>query len=161
MPRTQVVTVRPGDAWYEPLISQIRDDRELRAQMWADAEHEFVEHPDKRWTFACVLRGRGAAGRWEPAAWCASRVEARDGERVLVCSDNYERRGDGRALGLYRDAYQRRHADVVARTRLPALTYLFAQPLGLHEADGWYRTGVHGTSDHGHRWWELRRDPTR
>ncbi len=39
-----------------------------------------------------------------------------------------------------------------------AVTYLFAAPIGLHEADGWLHTGVSGPGERdGHIWWELRR----
>lgn len=141
----EVVNVRAGKGRYEALIGQIRNDVLLLAQMRADAEHDLVEHLDKVWTFVTV---NGLV-----AAWCA----AQPVDGVLTCSDNYERRGVGRELGLYRVAYRHRHETVVAPCELPAVTYLFAQPIALHEADGWRRTGLSGVSEHGHRWWELRR----
>jgi hypothetical protein len=151
----QVVTVSLGDLRYEDVIGQVRADTALRAQIWADAEHELEEQPGKLWTVALVWQ----EDRWVPAAWCA--VRAVDG--VLVCSDNYERRGPGRALGLYRAAYEQRHTTIIEPTPLPAMTYLFAEPIPLHEADGWYRTGLSGTSRrpgiHPHDWWELCRRP--
>lgn len=138
-----------GDDSYEPLISQIRTDEQLRADMWRDAEHDLQEQPDKRWTIVVV---NGA-----PVAWAAATIEDQDGQRVLRCSDNYERRGIGRVAGLYRVAYRHRHQRIVAPSGLPGLTYLFEQPIALHEADGWVRTGATDLSDAGHRWWELRR----
>ncbi len=144
-----LVTVSIGHPRYEELIGRIRADDELRAQMWADAEHVLTEQLGKLWTVVSVQR----AGRWEPQAWAAARVDA----GVLRCTDNYERRGPGRDHGLYRVAYAHRHHTIVYPCRLPALTYLFAEPIALHEADGWRRTGNAGVSDHGHHWWELLR----
>lgn len=148
----EIYNVRQGDDRYEQFIGQIRADRQLQADMWADAEHELIELPGKSWTVVAV--------DGTPVAWAAARVEQIDGTRVLKCSDNYERRGVGRDRQLYRLAYTYRHTTIVEPTRLPAVTYLFAQPMPLHEADGWRRTGLTGTSEHGHDWWELRRDPS-
>lgn len=149
-PGVDVATVEVGHPRYEELIGQIRGDAVLRGQMWADAEHELVERPGKVWTVVSVWEG----GRWVPAAWAAAHVDG----GLLRCSDNYERRGAGRARGLYRVAYRQRHRTVVGPSGLPAITYLFVQPIALHEADGWRRTGVAGTSHatgEAHDWWEL------
>ena len=150
MIRHVVLSVRIGDERYEDLIGQIR----------ADAEHELDEQPGKAWAVVAVE----GHGRWVPAAWAAATVEPGPGGPVLRCSDNYERRGPGRLHGLYPIAYRHRHETVVAPSRLPGLTYLFAQPIGLHEADGWHRTGLTGTSRQPgiepHQWWELRRGAT-
>lgn len=144
-------TVQIGDDDYERL-GRIRDDEQLLADMWRDAEHVLDEHPGKRWTVVSV------GGM--PVAWAAATVVDADGQEVLRCSDNYERRGLGRVAHLYRVAYRRRHETIVAAVGLPAVTYLFEQPIALHEADGWTRTGLTGTSDLGHQWWELRRPAT-
>ena len=145
-PMYEVLTVQIGDENYERTIGPIRSDRVLRAEMQADAEHTLDERPGKLW---CVVLVGDV-----PAAWCA--VQIQDG--VLRCSDNYERRGVGRERGLYTEAYRHRHNTIVAPSGLPAVTYLFAQPIARHEADGWYRTGLAGVSDDGHEWSELRRD---
>ncbi|GGM27305.1 hypothetical protein GCM10011608_10080 [Micromonospora sonchi] len=152
--RYEVVNVAPGHRRYEELIGQIRANPALLARMWADAEHRLDEPPGKTWTVATVLYD----GRWIPAAWAAC-IE-QDG--LLRCCDNYEHPG-WRGHGLYAAAYRHRHATIVAPSRLPAITYLFAQPIPLHEADGWYRTGVRGISTAAgveHEWWEMRREPT-
>jgi hypothetical protein len=148
----EVVNVQPGHPRYEGLVGQIRDSPDLLACMWSDAEHRMVEQPGKTWTIATVQDG----GQWVPTAWACSIVQ--DG--ILRCCDNYEvPRWRGR--GLYEAAYRHRHVTIVAPSRLPAVTYLFVQPIGMHEADGWYRTGVNGVSTAAgvpHEWWELRRD---
>jgi hypothetical protein len=146
-----VDTVQIGDDDYERHLGRIRQDEQLLADMWRDAEHLLDEHPGKRWTVVSV------GGM--PVAWAAATVVDADGH-LLRCSDNYERRGIGRVAHLYRLAYRRRHETIVAPAGLPALTYLFAEPIPLHEADGWVRTGLTGTSDLGHQWWELRRAAT-
>lgn len=155
----EVLNIRLGDERYEELIGQIRTDPGLLAEMWADAEHEVVEVPGKVWTVVLVEQG----GRWVPAAWCAATVEQHADGPVLRCGDNYERRGSGRELGLYRVAYRYRHETVVLPSGLPGLTYLFSQPVGPHESDGWYWTGVTGTRREvglePHDWWEMRREP--
>ncbi|MCX5070897.1 hypothetical protein OOJ91_34175 [Micromonospora lupini] len=149
--RSDVILVRAGDSRYEELLGQIRTDQLLLAQMWADAEHRLDERPDKVWSVAIVHDGRG----WVPAAWAAAVAEA----DVLRCSDNYERHGY-RGRDLYAAAYAHRHATVVQPSGLPGETYLFAQPIPLHEADGWHRTGLSGVSVEAaepHQWWQLRR----
>ena len=116
--------------------------------MWEDAESRpgELDEPGTSWTVALV------AG--EPAAWCAARV-LDDG--TLKCHSNYEVRAH-RGLGLYEAAYRARHTNVVEWSGRPAVTYLFEQPIALHEADGWLRTGVSGPGElEGHTWWELRR----
>lgn len=159
-PEYQLVNVQLGDPGYEELIGQIRADAALREQMWQDAEHRLEESPDKIWSLVIVR----VDDRWVPAAWAAARVV--DG--VLVCSDNYERRGfrgsdlgrDG--WGFYPKAYAHRHVTVVVPSGLPAQTFIFAQPRALHEAGGWVATGLARTSheaDEPHPWLEMRRDP--
>lgn len=146
-----LVNVQIGHPRYNSLIGQIRTDAELREQMWRDAEHRLEESPGKIWSLAIVREG----DRWSPVAWAAARTES----GVLLCSDNYERRGY-RDRGLYAAAYAHRHATVVLPSGLPARTYIFAQPRALHEADGWASTGLSGTSDAAgipHEWFEMDR----
>jgi hypothetical protein len=153
MTEFELVNVWQGHPRYEELIGQIRNDATLREQMWLDAEHRFEEVPGKVWSVAAVRDG----DHWVPAAWAAARVEG----GALLCSDNYERR-DYRGRGLYAQAYAHRHRTVVLQICLPARTFIFAQPRGLHEADGWVLTGLSKTSHAAgipHDWWELRREP--
>lgn len=139
--------LRQGDERYEEVIGQLQGPG-LAAEMYADAEHRLGEAPGKLWCFVLV---DGAA-----AAWCA----AQDLGGVLVCSDNYERRGAGRQQHLYPLAYAARHETVVAPWAGPAVTFLFPEPIALHEADGWRKTGSTGPGEvAGHTWWELRREP--
>jgi hypothetical protein len=147
----RVITLMHGSSAYARLLEQIRQDSELVAAMWSDAE----SHPDELdvpgtfWTIT-VDGGR-------PAAWCAARVV--DG--VLKCHSNYEVRAC-RGRGLYEAADRARHQRVVLPLAVPAVTYLFAQPIGLHEADGWHRTGLTGPGAlDDHQWWELRREAPR
>lgn len=145
--RRKVVTLAHGTVRYGRLLDGVREDAGLVAAMWADAEcrPEELDVPGTSWT---VALDEGV-----PAAWCAARVV--DG--VLKCHSNYEVRAF-RGRGFYEAAYRVRHAGVVVPGGRAAVTYLFAQPVALHEADGWCRTGVSGVGEvGGHRWWELRR----
>lgn len=149
----KLVIVQIGHLLYEEVMGPIRTDPILRQQLWDDAEHALDEAPSKLWVM--VLHDG------VPAAWAAAVVERHDGAPVLRCCDNYERRGPGRDRRLYPAAYRHRHERIVAPCGLPAVTYLGREPIPLHEADGWYRTGVHGVSDAtGLAWWELRRPAT-
>lgn len=141
-----VLTLHYGDPRYVDLLDRIRTDRWLVNRMRQDADSgpDELDVPGTTWVVA-VVDG-------QPAAWCA----ATPTEGTLKCHSNYEHpRHRGR--GLYAAAYRQRHRDVVQPAELPGLTYLFAQPIRLHEADGWRQTGVAGVSGQGHRWWELRR----
>ncbi|MEV0732417.1 hypothetical protein [Polymorphospora sp. NPDC050346] len=154
----KVINVQLGDPRYRAALADLRHPV-LAHQMWTDAEHRYRRRRGKVWTVALV-RDRG---RWVPAAWAAAAVETDDGgRRVLVCSDNYERRGVGRDLGLYAVVHDYRHRTVIVPSGLPAVTYLFLQPIALHERYGWYLTGLAGTSTRNgiepHDWAELRRD---
>jgi len=148
----EILTLTPGRPRWDQLVSGILADDGLVEQMWADAEHEPADYLGA--TLSMVLVDG------IPAAWAGSIVQEISGVLTLKCRLNYERRGAGRDLGLYALAYEHRHRTVVAPSVLPQITYLFAAPIALHEADGWRRTGHAGMSDQGHRWWELRRDPT-
>jgi hypothetical protein len=146
--RHQVVTLAHGQPEYADLLDRIRQDDDLVARMWADAESRpnELDVPGTRWSVALVGDGM-------PAAWCAARI---DGD-ILKCFCNYEVPAY-RDHGLYEAVYRERHDAVVVPTGLPAVTYLFSGPIPLHEADGWYRTGPNDRGElDGHWWWELRR----
>ena len=138
---------------YEPLIGSLREDSALLATMWQEAESRLDEAPEgapyvKMWWVTL------APNTSEPAAWAALVLGA-SGE--VVCCNNYER-GEWRGLGLYEQAYRRRHA-ILAALGMPAVTYIFAQPLALHLADGWRITGQGDSAEMGvpsHHWYELR-----
>jgi hypothetical protein len=130
----------------------------LRTQWWDDAESE--HEPDTSYLMVLVDEN----GLMTPAAWAGYRLV--DG--VLRCCNNYVRREyRGRNPELYAMAYAARHAEVVTVLNMPAVTYLYAQPIALHEADGWVKDT--GSDSHGssyarpggqeHLWWRLRRDP--
>ncbi len=142
------VTLTHGERFYDDLLRVVRGDRALVEAMWADAESSPAELDVPGTEWSVVLLGDGT-----PVAWCAARVDA---EGVLKCHSNYEVRA-WRGNGFYEAAYRARHRQVVGACGLPAVTYLFSEPIALHEADGWYRTGLEGVS--GHRWWQLRRRP--
>lgn len=143
-----VETLAHGEQLYTDLLARIRRDSALVSAMWADAEStpDELDVPGTHWTVALTDDGT-------PAAWCAARIQD-DG--LIKCHSNYEIR-TWRGLGLYEDTYHARHRDVVLAYKRPAVTYLFAQPIGLHEANGWRRTGQTGVGTLGHQWWELRR----
>lgn len=147
---TAVATLAHGQPEYAALLDRIRADEWLVGRMWVDAEStpDELDVPGTWWTVVVV---DGA-----PAAWCAARL---DGD-ALRCHSNYEHPAH-RGRGLYAAAYRERHQTVVAPAAVPAVTYLFAQPIPLHERDGWRRTGEQGPGRlPDHWWWELRREPT-
>lgn len=137
---------------YDDLTAQLLAEP-LATEWWADAESKHEDGIE----YVMVL----ADG--VPAAWAGWRIEVDTDafRRVLRCRNSYERRGPGRELGLYAHAYRERHERVVLTSGLPGLTYLYAEPIPLHEADGWVKTGVCGVSKvpglKPHPWWELRR----
>lgn len=146
------VTLTHGAREYTALLAQITADPDLVDLMWEHAESRPTELdvPGTYWSVALV--------DGSPTAWCAACVQ---GDGTLRCHSNYERLGY-RHRGLYAAAYRERHTTVITPSGLPAVTYLFAQPIPLHEADGWVRTGVAGVSCEAgepHDWWELRRAP--
>ncbi|TDC63868.1 hypothetical protein E1258_09485 [Micromonospora sp. KC207] len=145
-----VTILEHGRQEYAWLLGSIRADPWLVARLWADAEST-PDELDRPGTVWCVALVGGA-----PAAWCAATPDG----AALRAHSNYEH-PHHRGQGLYEAVYARRHRDVVQPARLPAVTYLFAQPIPLHEADGWQRTGVEGPGEvDGNWWWELSRDPT-
>lgn len=145
----ETITLTPDHPRYAE-ITALLQAMPLAEQWWCDAESQ---HEDGV-SYAMVLDDD------VPAAWAG--WEVRGG--VLHCVSSYERRGHGRALGLYALAYAHRHREVVVDWTGPAVTYLYEQPIPLHEADGWRKSGAvegvdYGTSDEPgvppHRWWRL------
>lgn len=152
-----VRNIEPGDPRLDEFLDHLAEPT-LKSDLWEDAEHVILPEliPNRVWTVVEVREN----ARFVPVAWAASYEIDVEGIRTLRCSDNYERRGVGRDYGLYRVAYRHRHRTVVLPSGLPGLTYLYEQPIALHEADGWVRTGYCGTSREAkepHDWWELRR----
>jgi hypothetical protein len=142
----RVLTLRQGGPCYEEILGQIRDDRELLAAAWSDAEMTLHEHPAKTWVVA-VEGGR-------PLAWCALEPAPPDEGVALKAVDSYERR-DARGRGLYTRVYIVRH-DMIRRRS--AVTYLFDQPVPLHLADGWQVTTDGWSNEPGipaHHWTRL------
>ncbi|GAA2360730.1 hypothetical protein Cme02nite_38010 [Catellatospora methionotrophica] len=152
MPTPELVTVWIGHPRYEELLGPVRADTALLRQMWLDAESELDEQPGKLW---CVSVVDGRAGAWAAAVEDCG---------VLRCCNSYEVPAY-RGRGLYAAAYAHRHATIVAPSTLPAITYVYDQPLPLHLADGWAVTAS-GTSTVSepdgdgrfeHRWHAMRR----
>ncbi len=137
------------------LLDALREEP-LRTQWWEDAESEH----EPGVSYLMVL-APGPDVWLVPAAWAGYRIENEAGTAVLRCLNNYVRR-EFRNPDLYPLAYEARHRLVVARFGLPAVTYLFPEPIALHEADGWVRdTGPSGSGQSpvnpNHHWQRLRR----
>jgi hypothetical protein len=153
----RTATLMHGQPEYARLLTRIRQDPALVAAMWADAESrpDELDRPGTRWSVTLVE----GSGQEAPAAWCAARQIEDRGVPVLKCHSNYEVPA-WRGQGLYAAAYRERHRRVVHPSPLPAFTYLFPEPIGLHIADGWQTTGLTGPGEvDGHTWWELRHEP--
>lgn len=144
------------------LIAKLAEEP-LRTQWWEDAESR-----DEPGTAYLMVLVRGPDGWLVPAAWAGYRIEDEHGTAVLRCCNNYVRRGyRDHTPDLYPVAYRARHLLVVARLRLPAVTYLFPEPIALHEADGWVRDTAPGSSGQSrpfengpvHNWQRLRWEP--
>lgn len=144
------VTVGHGG---EHILGRLRDDAELDAQMWADAETHVAEL-----LAPGLLLWVAVDDRYNPGAWAAARVEA----GAVTCCCNYVRHGHRAGdvgVDLYEMAYRARHQALArhyARRRWQ--TWIFAQPLARHLADGW-QVRQRGMSAQGHEWWGLVRDP--
>lgn len=150
------ITVSHGSWAYEYLLSAIRSNRALAHWLDQDAESKVgeLDAPGTTWSVV-YLRGE----RPEPVAWAAAR-HLPDGNLKGCC--NYVRRDYRRediGVDLYRQAYMLRHRDVISKHAGPQETYLFAQPIPLHEADGWRKTGESGPGKYpGNHWWRLVRN---
>lgn len=156
----EIVTVQFGHPRYEDLVGPLRQDEELLATMWQDAESLLDEDAGKQWCIAVV---NGVA-----AAWSCAILAEEGGRTYLKGCNNYEAPAY-RGRGLYLAAYRHRHRTIISRSELPCLTYIFPGPLGLHIADGWRRTidawsdanDTPGRPHPSHHWYRLVRDPGR
>ncbi len=156
----EILTLTEQHPRWTELVGAMLADIPLVAEMWADAEHE---PGDFAGVTLSVVLADDQPTRWgsSAVAWAGSIETVVNDVPTLKCLLNYERRGLGRDYELYQQAYWHRHHTVVAPSRLPQVTYLFAQAIPLHQEDGWYPTDLTGTSAWGHHWTELRREPPR
>jgi hypothetical protein len=154
----EIIHVAPGN----PRIEFLQQEP-LRTEWFDDAESQH-----ERGVAYLMVLARDPAGLLVPAAWAGYRIEDEAGRVVLRCCNNYVRREfRGRTPDLYAVAYRARHDRVVRRFGLHAVTYLFPEPIPLHEADGWVRdtsAGGSGTSrarpdGELHHWQRLRWSP--
>lgn len=134
-------------------LRQMADDPILCEQARSDGEHDLrAAILDGRYHWWLVIVGN------TPVAWCAA-WPADEQPLAIICGENYERRGLGRELGLYPAAFIARQQWLIAH-RLSTVTWIFDQPVALHEAAGWQRTGDESVSEHGHHWQQLTWTPT-
>lgn len=144
-------TLIHGEQLYTHLLAHIRADQGLIDAMWADAESRIdeLDQPDTHWTVTLLDDGT-------PAAWCAASI--RD-DGTIKAHSNYEVPAH-RGRGLYELAHHRRHRDVLLAYKRPAISYLFPQPVALHEMTGWRTTGTGGNGEiAGHRWVQMTWQP--
>jgi hypothetical protein len=147
----------PGSDLYTWFTTELGTEP-LRTQWWNDAESSVDDPPDAAYLVAVADRRPVA---W--AGWCLV-----DGGTRIQCCNNYIRGGyRGRSPDLYEAVFLARHHQVVAVSRLPAVTYLFPEPIPLHLAHGWQLDTGPGTSGTSspyvggpvHRWQRLSWDP--
>ncbi len=132
----------------------------IRGQWWRDAESEHEVG-----TAYFLVLAEDLAGALQPAAWAGYRIERDDtGAPVLRCCNNYVRRSFRRHdPELYAEAYRARHEQGVLTCGLAAVTYLFPEPIPLHEADGWVQdtgpgaSGISRVTGVEHHWRRLTR----
>lgn len=144
----ELLVLRAGDARYNDVVGALTRDDRLRAEVWAAAESELQERPDKTWVVA-VDAGRALA-------WCAFQPSDEPGY-VVKAVDSYVR-PEAWHRRLYPLVFFRRHQLIRA---VPAVTYVFDQPLALHFGCGWVPTGDGWSSEPGippHHWTRLVRD---
>ncbi len=147
-----VVTFTCVDPMFETVFGPVFEDQALCGYIKSDAEHVMsrtrqTSDPDKRWWVVVSPAG-------EALAWCAAWAMNSD-PRTIMCGENYERRGLGRELAVYPLAFAARQEWLIKQPITNAVTYIFRQPIELHEAAGWCKTGATATSHHEHQWWEL------
>lgn len=119
-----ILHLLPGSdvyAWFTAELSA----EPLRTQWWTDAESSVDDPADASYLVAVVDR--------QPAAWAGYVVDFAAGE--LRCCNNYIRRGH--TPDLYEAVFRARHDQVVVPAGMPAVTYLFPEPIPLHLAYGW------------------------
>lgn len=144
-----VETFEPGSPGYTDLLDALCAEP-LRTQWWHDAES--AVEPG---TTYVVAYGSGDNNLFGMAAWAGLRIS--DG--VVRCCDNYVRRGF-RGRGFYESVYWVRH-QILAGFGMPGETFLFPEPILLHEAGGWVRdarpagSGVSTVTGVPHRWQRL------
>jgi hypothetical protein len=128
----KLIHLTPDDPDYPRIMGMLRAEP-LRTQWWNDAKSK-VE-PGVSYLMALA---EDEGGELVPAAWAGYRVDRADDGPVLWCCNNYVRHGfRNRTPELYAQVYGARHRQVVTVLGLPAYTYLYAQPIPLHLADGW------------------------
>ncbi len=154
--RVAVIAVLPGSKRHARLIAEMRSEP-LATQWWQDAESRYEPgEPPVSYMVTYVTDDNGLV---VPAAWAGWRLDTDWTGTRLLCCDNYVRRGyRGRVPELYRLAYRARHRNVVRALKLPAVTYLFPEPVDLHLADGWVQDDSPSgsdVSDLGHHWTRL------
>lgn len=157
-PGVGILLTTRGDSWYEDLFGPVRTDEALLEQMWHDAESRLDEEDGKIWAVATVHH----EGRWVAAAWAAAVEREEDGQPYLLCCNSYEVPA-WRGKGLYAKAFAHRQRHVVVARGLPARTFIFDQPRGLHEAVGWKVVDKGVSWEPGldpHPWFEMRWTPS-
>ncbi len=120
-----VTALTPGTVRYASMMAQLAADP-LAAEWWQDAESGV----DAGVSYMMVT----VAGR--PAAWAGWQLI--EGGTIVKCCNNYVRRGHrNQDPELYKVAFLARHDQVLTRLGLPAVTYLFPEPIPLHLEYGW------------------------
>lgn len=143
-----IIRVYSSAPEYETYLGPILDNPP--SKIWEDAEidmrREVHADPRKRWWLA-VDDG-------ELLAMCAAWL---NDEGRMECGHNYEFRGRGRQISSYRRVFGARQAWIL-RHRYNCVTYIFDQPVALHEEAGWRRIKPYDLADvseHGHHWQHL------
>lgn len=126
---------------YQLFVAEVTAEP-LAGQWQRDAESA---HEDGTAYFVALAEDLG--GRLWPAAWAGYRIEGTGDNAVLRCCNNYVHRGfRNHDPELYAEAYHARHEQIVTTCGLPAVTYLFPEPIALHETDGWVRDTTPGSA---------------
>jgi hypothetical protein len=146
----EVLIVQLGDPRYEEVLGRLRADRALLELMRVQAGFDLVEHPEKVWIIAVDPTG-------QPLAWCAYEPSDEPGIDVK-CVDSCER-PECWDEDVYLVVYTARH-ELIRQHR--AVTYIYPEPVELHETDGWAVTGTGISREPGmpeRRWYRLARQP--
>jgi hypothetical protein len=153
----EIVTINTSDRRYDTIMHfTLRNDPELRENMWVDGEHVFKEHERINWTMALVW----VSGIPHMAACATLQVlTGSDGEPVTRIGNTYEVRGIGRKLGLWRMV----HAAQMERVRFlghRGQAFVFDQPKPVFEASGWFAVmDGYSTEFPDHHWHEMHWTP--
>lgn len=155
--RITIAALRTGLPGYRPYLAPILANPEPAIRDDAEIDMTTAEHAGKIWWLAIAAPGVDTHAGPVPSprviAWCAA-WPSQDSRYQIECGHNYERRGLGREAGAYRHVFAARQTWLIEQ-RPTAVTYIFDQPVELHEAAGWTRTGLHRMSTHGHHWQQL------